>query len=246
MPASNISIEESWSANTDRLRVREENGTDHVLPTDSFSYLITWSVPDYFPKIDVRPYQFQSVIQLTKNSIMTEIGLQPTLLGKNITLRPLLIEDFSDLYQAAADPIIWELHPDSSRYKRDIFKERFFDEAIASGGALAIIDNESGRIIGSSRFYKWNPDNKEISIGYTFLERAQWGSGTNKEMKRLMLDHIFSYADTVWFGVAEINLRSRRAVEKLGAALSHRENRELEGQSYVQLYYQLSSSTYST
>jgi len=175
---------------------------------------------------------------------MTEIDLQPTLVGENITLRPLLIKDFSDLYQAAADPIIWELHPDSSRYKCDIFRERFFVDAISSGGALAILDNLSGRIIGSSRYYKLNPDKKEISIGYTFLERAQWGSGANNEMKKLMLDHIFSYVDTAWFGVAEINLRSRRAVEKLGAALSHRENRELEGQSYVQLHYKLSAPTY--
>lgn len=177
---------------------------------------------------------------------MTEIDLQPTLVGKKITLRPLLREDFSDLYQAAADPAIWEIHPDSSRYKRDIFEERFFVGAIASGGALAVLDNASGQIIGSSRYYKWNPDLKKISIGYTFLERAQWGIGINKEMKELMLNHIFSHAHTVWFHVGEINLRSRKAVEKLGAILSHKEDRELEGRSYVQLYYKLSASAYRT
>ena len=156
----------------------------------------------------------------------------------------MLLEDFSDLYQAAADPIIWEIHPDSSRYKRDTFKERFFVGAIASGGAFAVLDNGSGQIIGSSRYYEWNPADKEISIGYTFLSRAQWGIGTNKEMKGLMLNHIFSYARTVWFHVGEINLRSRKAVEKLGATLSHKEDRELDGVSYVQLYYKLSASTY--
>lgn len=176
---------------------------------------------------------------------MIEIDLQPTLIGKTITLRPLLSEDFAFLYEAASDPIIWEMHPDSSRYKRDAFKERFFLGAISSGGALAILDNESGRIIGSSRYYEWKPDQQEVSIGYTFLERSQWGNGTNKEMKELMLNHIFSYARTAWFHVGEINLRSRRAVEKLGATLSHKEDRELEGRPYVQLYYKLSASTYS-
>jgi RimJ/RimL family protein N-acetyltransferase len=173
-----------------------------------------------------------------------EIDLQPTLVGKNLTLRPLLREDFSALHQAASDPIIWETHPDSSRYKHAVFQERFFEGAIASGGALAVIDNESGRIIGSSRYYKWNPDKQEISIGYTFLEKAVWGNGTNQEMKELMLKHIFYAASTVWFGVGEINLRSRKAVEKLGATLSHKEERELDGRPYVQLYYKFKASEY--
>lgn len=173
-----------------------------------------------------------------------EIDLQPTLIGKKLILRPLRIEDFSALYQAASDPAIWELHPDSSRYKHDFFKERFFEGAIASGGALAIIDIDSDRIIGSSRYYKWCPDKQEISIGYTFLEKAVWGSGANAEVKELMLKHIFHAARTVWFGVGEINLRSRKAVEKLGATLSRKEERELDGSLYVQLYYELKASEY--
>lgn len=176
---------------------------------------------------------------------LMDIDLQPTLVGKKITLRPLLTEDFSALYVAASDPVIWETHPDSSRYKRDIFQERFFVGAISSGGALAVIDNESGRIIGSSRYYKWNPDKQEISIGYTFLEKAQWGCGSNKEMKDLMLKHIFSSVRTVWFHVGEINFRSRKAVEKLGAIFSHKEHRELNGKPYVQLYYKLSATANS-
>jgi RimJ/RimL family protein N-acetyltransferase len=172
------------------------------------------------------------------------IDFQPTLVGNNLTLRPLLRQDLSALYQAAYDPIIWETHPDSSRYKHDIFQERFFESAIASGGALAVLDNESGRIIGSSRYYKWNPEERAVSIGYTFLEKAAWGSGTNQEMKELMLKYIFYTASTVWFGVGEINLRSRKAVEKLGASLSHKEERELEGRTYVQLYFKLSASEY--
>tara|TARA_R110002073_G_scaffold114912_3_gene252347 strand:- start:767 stop:1297 length:531 start_codon:yes stop_codon:yes gene_type:complete len=173
-----------------------------------------------------------------------KIDIQPTLVGRSITLRPLLKEDFSALYLAASDPVIWEIHPDSSRYKQNIFKERFFEGAIASGGAFAVIDNESGRIIGSSRYYKWNPDKQEISIGYTFLEKAVWGSGINQEMKELMLTHIFNTASIVWFGVGEINHRSRKAVEKLGATLTRKEERELDGKPYTQMYYKLTASGY--
>ncbi|PCJ21001.1 MAG: GNAT family N-acetyltransferase [SAR86 cluster bacterium] len=175
---------------------------------------------------------------------MIELDLQPTLTGKTITLRPLLNEDFTELYEVASDPKIWEIHPDSSRYKRDIFEIRFFLGAISSGGALVVVDNKSGRIIGSSRYYEWNSEQQEISIGYTFLEPAHWGNGTNQEMKALMLSYIFSYARTVWFHVGEVNLRSRKAVEKLGAILSHKEDRELEGKPYVQLFYRLDTSAY--
>lgn len=176
---------------------------------------------------------------------MVEIDLQPTLIGKTITLRPLLHEDFSALYEAASNPVVWQMHPDSSRYKRDVFEERFFIGAIASGGALAVLDNETGRIVGSSRYYKWNPDEQAISIGYTFLEHDRWGTGTNREMKELMLNYIFAFAVTIWFHVGETNLRSRKAVEKIGATLSHKEDRELKGAPYVQLYYKLSASQYT-
>ena len=173
---------------------------------------------------------------------MNEIDLQPVLDGETTRLRPLKGDDFEELYLAASDPKIWEVHPDSERYRRDIFKQRFFESALTSGGALAIEEKNTGRIIGSSRYYQWTPDTKEISIGYTFIERRHWGMGTNRELKDLMLEHIYQWATVVWFHVGKINMRSRRAVEKLGAVLSHEKDRELEGKPFTQLYYKLDVS----
>ncbi len=144
---------------------------------------------------------------------MEDLELQPQLTGSKISLRPLRNADFESLYKAASDPKVWETHPDSERHKRDDFRERFFDGAISSKGALAIEELETGKIIGSSRYYKWRPETKEISIGYTFLERKHWGIGTNQELKDLMLTHIYQWADVVWFHVSKDNMRSRRAVE---------------------------------
>ncbi len=177
---------------------------------------------------------------------MSNIDLQPTLTGQTLRLRPLVADDFDALYRVASDPEIWAQHPDSERYKRNVFKERFFEGALASGGALVIETVHNGAIAGSSRFYHWCPDSREISVGYTFIQRALWGTGANRELKQLMLEHIFNYANTVWFHVGQENLRSRRAVEKLGAILSHEEARELEGRAFVQLYYRLDASQYST
>lgn len=177
---------------------------------------------------------------------MGQINLQPVLNGSTITLRPLKPGDFEALYLVAADPKIWELHPDSERYQRDIFQQRFFAGALTSGGALVIEESDSGRIIGSSRYYEWNPDTKEISIGYTFIERSHWGVGTNQELKELMLNHIYQWAVAVWFHVGKINIRSRRAVEKLGATLTYEKERELDGKPFTQLYYKLEASEFCT
>lgn len=177
---------------------------------------------------------------------MTETNLQPTLTGSTLTLRPLLHEDFDALYTAASDPVIWAMHPDSARYQRDIFEARFFKGAINSGGALAVIDNSSGSVIGSSRYYDWSPERREVAIGFTFLAQAYWGKGANTEMKALMLNYIFDYADTVWFHIAEENVRSLKAAEKLGANYTHKENKAVEDKPFVQLYYKLTLDDYRT
>jgi RimJ/RimL family protein N-acetyltransferase len=142
--------------------------------------------------------------------------LQPTLKGSLVELRPLLPADFEALFSAASDPLLWEQHPEPDRYKREVF-ERFFEKAIDSKGAFAIVERKTGRIIGTSRYYKHDPEQREIAIGYTFVERAFWGAGYNPEAKRLMLDHAFKFVDRVYFEVGENNLRSRKAMENIGA-----------------------------
>lgn len=141
--------------------------------------------------------------------------LQPVLRGDLLELRPLQAEDFDRLYAVASDPRIWELHPARDRYKQEVFRE-FFREAMESGGALIAMDLKDGAVIGSSRFYAYDPQNSEIEIGWTFLARSHWGGLYNREMKRLMLQHAFRFVQNVVFLVGPGNLRSQRAVEKIG------------------------------
>ena len=142
---------------------------------------------------------------------------QPALEGELVRLRPLAPEDFDALFAVASDSLIWEQHPSKERAERAGF-ERWFREAIASESALVVIDKEDGQIIGSSRFAAFDPERKEVEIGWTFLARSHWGGTYNGELKRLMLDHAFQFVDAVLFRVHSENLRSQRAVEKLGAA----------------------------
>ena len=142
--------------------------------------------------------------------------LQPDLHGELLLLTPLRADHFDELYSVASDPLIWEQHPASDRYKEDVFKE-FFREAMDSGGALTVVDRNNGRIIGSSRFHDYSEERSEIEIGWTFLARAYWGGTYNREMKRLMLQHAFRFVNTVLFLVGPQNLRSQRAMQKIGA-----------------------------
>lgn len=142
--------------------------------------------------------------------------LQPTLTGELIALRPLRPEDWDELYAVASDPLIWEQHPNNDRHKEDVFRE-FFREALASGGAFAAIDVKDGRIIGSSRYAFYDEANSEIEVGWTFLARSYWGGAYNGEMKRLMLSHAFKFVDKVVFIVGPQNVRSQKALERIGA-----------------------------
>jgi RimJ/RimL family protein N-acetyltransferase len=141
--------------------------------------------------------------------------LQPTLEGELLGLRPLRPDDLHDLYAVASDPLIWEQHPNKDRYKEAVF-EGFFREALESGGALIAMDSKDGHVIGSSRFHGYDGDRSEVEIGWTFLARSYWGGIYNREMKQLMLRHAFKFVNSVIFLVGPENVRSQRAMEKIG------------------------------
>lgn len=148
------------------------------------------------------------------------MNLQSTLHGETITLSPLQGTAFERLYQAASDPLIWKLHPNSDRYLRPAF-QTYFQGAIDSGTAFIALNKKTDEVIGCSRYYDISPETKSIKIGYTFLIRKYWGGKTNFKMKKLMIQHAFKEFETVVFEVGETNLRSRKALEKIGAVYSH-------------------------
>jgi N-acetyltransferase len=142
--------------------------------------------------------------------------LQPILKGELIELRPLAPEDWEELFAVASDSLIWDQHPERDRYKEDVFKG-FFRDALESRGAFVIIDRKTQQIIGSTRFYGYDPEKSEIEIGWTFLARKYWGGKYNAELKRLLLNHAFKFVERVVFFVGEDNVRSQKAMQKVGA-----------------------------
>lgn len=163
---------------------------------------------------------------------------QPVLEGALLRLRPLRPEDWEALYAVARDPLIWEQHPAHDRWQEPVFRA-FFDDALAQGGALAVIDRASGAVIGSSRYQGLEEaGGGSVEIGWTFLARSHWGGTWNREMKRLMLAHALASVAECRFAVGETNWRSRRALEKIGARLSERvEERAMAGGIVRHVHY---------
>jgi RimJ/RimL family protein N-acetyltransferase len=170
------------------------------------------------------------------------VDLQPHLIGDLVELRPLRPDDWKELFDVASDPLIWEQHPERDRYKEEVFRA-YFNDALKEvnrsdntreccddacgcgpssetnagrGGAFAIIDRATGRIIGSTRYHGFDPKTSEVEIGWTFLARSHWGGRYNHEMKKMMLDHAFTFVDRVIFLVGVDNIRSQKAMEKIG------------------------------
>lgn len=156
--------------------------------------------------------------------------LRPVLTGARVVVRPVRPDDWEGMFAAAADPAIWEQHPESDRHLEPVFR-RFFDGALACGSGFAIVERKSGAIIGSSRYHGHDPEKREIEIGWTFLVARCWGGSYNLEVKKLMLDHAFRFVDAAVFWIGAENRRSRRAMEKIGGTLREEPARRPEDPS---------------
>jgi RimJ/RimL family protein N-acetyltransferase len=152
---------------------------------------------------------------------MNAIDLQPHLHTPLLDLRPLRAEDWTELFAVASDPLIWAVHPAHDRWQEPVFRQ-FFEQGLASGGALVATAPGSGAIIGYSRYDQARAGPDEVEIGWTFLARAHWGGAANRDMKRAMLAHALRYVPKVIFIIGEQNHRSRRAMEKIGGRLEER------------------------
>ncbi len=165
------------------------------------------------------------------------VNWQPEILESELLkIVPLIEADFDDLYKAASDPVIWEQHPAFDRYKLEVFKS-YFDGAIAGKSAFKIIDKSTNQMIGSTRYYDYNPEKSGIAIGFTFLVKEYWGGIYNKSVKRLMIDYAFQFVDNIYFHIGVTNIRSQLATQKIGAKKIDEVNFESNGQSLPHFEY---------
>jgi len=161
-----------------------------------------------------------------------DFNLQPELENELIRITPLTESDFERLFKAGSDPMIWEQHPDKNRYQREIF-QLFFDAHVKSKSAFLIFEKNTNEPIGCTRYHNYESAKSKVEIGYTFLARKYWGGKYNLAMKKLLLNHAFQYVESVVFLIGSTNIRSQKAILKIGANKINEIDYDLNGTKMV-------------
>jgi RimJ/RimL family protein N-acetyltransferase len=96
--------------------------------------------------------------------------------------------------------------------------DRWFDLAVESESEVPFVVHVDGVPAGSSRYLNVEPFHKRVEIGWTWLERAQWGNGVNVETKYLLMRNAFENWDAmrIEFKTDARNLRVRGALLGVG------------------------------
>lgn len=151
---------------------------------------------------------------------VTDWNDHPTLTGRRVRLEPLTRDHAKGLFEAGADPGIWTWL--SLRRPPDLgAAEEMVDEILTDPDrrAWAQLDADTGEVAGTTSYYAINPRHKILSIGHTWLGTPWHRTGLNSEAKLLLLRQAFDVlgANRVSWETDIRNLRSQRAIERLGA-----------------------------
>jgi N-acetyltransferase len=144
--------------------------------------------------------------------------------GKYLYLSFLSPDDREFIRPLAKDGRIWEFNKmlpvdDSFNDRFDMYFDRALDPDLFNGQHTFLIRKTSDdAIIGMTRLYEVSASDQSATIGYTWYIPSVWGKVYNKECKLLLLQYIFEELkfNRAEFRVAHENLRSQKAVEKIG------------------------------
>lgn len=141
--------------------------------------------------------------------------------GELIELRPLEKAHFAELDALAKEPRIWEFYTVNGGNTESLTKSLqggLDDRDKGTQYPFVIYHKAHGKLIGSTRFIDIQPLHNKLEIGWTWLHPDYWASAVNFECKLLLLTFAFESLGVyrVQFKVDVLNMRSRKAVEKIG------------------------------
>lgn len=145
-----------------------------------------------------------------------------TLKGERVTLVPLKMEHLDGLFDAIIHEDVWAYRIEQITTKeglRDFMQIALDGEAKKEIYPFTILDNESGKIIGTTRFADISYENHFLEIGWTSISPEVMRSKVNTECKYLLLKHCFENLKTVrvCLKTLSINKRSQNAILRIGA-----------------------------
>ena len=142
--------------------------------------------------------------------------------GDQVQLLPLKKEHFEALLQLAQDKRIWAYYSldgsDTNRL-RTALEEALLERQKGTQFPFVIIEKSTQKPIGSTRLLELKQVHRKLEIGWTWLHPDYWGTAINLECKLLLLSFCFETLGTtrVQLRTDENNIRSRKAIEKIGA-----------------------------
>ena len=149
--------------------------------------------------------------------------VQPITLSSNgVRLEPLALEHEDGLRAAAADGQLWKLRVTSvpePENTRAYIETALHMRREGSRFAFAVIDEATGRVLGTSSYHDILPAVRRVEIGYTWYARSVQRSHVNTTCKLLLLAHAFEAlgCNVVGWRTDNFNHASQRAIERLGA-----------------------------
>jgi len=153
------------------------------------------------------------------------VEIAPVMLtGSVVRLEPLSEKHVPDLTVAAHDERIWRymlyVYPDNEEKMLAWVRDILARQAAGTDLAFAVIHLASGRAIGATRYLEIRPEHRGLEIGGTWYATEFQRTAVNTECKYLLLKHAFEVlgCTRVQFKTDARNLRSLRAIERLGAA----------------------------
>ena len=141
--------------------------------------------------------------------------------GPRVLLEPLDARHLPALRAHCNDEALWEFTAQRAAFEREDVARTWLDDALATPDQVpfAIVDKQSGDAIGSTRYADIQPKNRKVEIGWTFVARRFWRTHVNTECKYLLMRYAFEDWDAVRVSLKanSINMRSRAAIERIGA-----------------------------
>lgn len=143
----------------------------------------------------------------------------PTLSSNGITLKPLTLSYANDLAEACQDGELWKINETSVPEPDKVIDYINTAESMPDRKAFVVIDESTGKAIGSTSFHDILPFAKRLEIGYTWYAQSYWRTHVNTTCKLMLLTYIFETLEyqTVGWRADIGNRRSQEAIERLGA-----------------------------
>ena len=145
-----------------------------------------------------------------------------TLTAHGVLLEPLTFAHEPGLRQAAADGELWTLRVTSVPEPEQT--QAYIDTALrmqteGTRVPFAVIEQSTGRVLGSTSYHDILPAVKRLEIGYTWYAQSVQRTHVNTACKRLLMTHAFDTlgCHVVGWRTDHLNLASQRAIERLGA-----------------------------